>query len=216
MTKVTLYSSLLDLGAGRPSLLPPDWWWWQLRLPAAGGELFEQVVSDLDEDQYRSVSFVFNDGSNLEIRNPPAFYVEVTDVRDEFRLWGGEPLLTQRVRTHGIAEVVWRDKPGPLWRQMPGNTCMWGEYRTEYRTEELGRRVGPVRSRDSERVEYTKYASIEGRDPMERARQQLENVLIAYAELAKPKPEAPNARAIDFDQPGPIADRTSTGRQIEL
>jgi hypothetical protein len=127
MTRILLHPRLLPQSSGGRVYLPPPWRWWRHKLRRCpDGNMFHQRSDDpTDPTEY---SLMFELLENIEIHDPPSMHIttygpEYDDVR------GVEFERTLMVRGETTqCDVVWYQRPGNNWHQLPGTTCYPGDY----------------------------------------------------------------------------------------
>lgn len=132
MTTIRLHPRNVPRGLSGPHLLVPPWRWWRTRLrDCPDGSLFHQQVDD--PINMREYSIMFNLLEvNEEIEDPPAMYLieEMPEYEDYSFSRGRDRVIMTRGPT-AYCDVVWHERPGERWDELPGTTCEPGQYRLE-------------------------------------------------------------------------------------
>jgi hypothetical protein len=121
--------------------LSPPWYWWRLKLrPCPDGALVHQSYDDpVNVTEY---SLMFDLLEDVEIHDPPAMHL--THFAPEYDYPYGDPYRPLRALMasgpEGVVDVVWYKRPGPMWHQLPGNTCCPGDYQISMESDRRDRR----------------------------------------------------------------------------
>lgn len=113
-----------------PQELRPPWRWWRHKLrPCPDGAMFHQETWGADMPTGGPIerySIHFDLLNMYEIINPPSMFLTTTTPEYE-TIYGIDRELMTRGETVEC-DVVWYERPGELWHELPGNTCRPGEY----------------------------------------------------------------------------------------
>jgi hypothetical protein len=124
--RIVLHPQLLQERAApyqtRAAYLTPGWTWWRHKLrPCPDGAMYHQAFDDPQD--VRQISIQFDLLYEYDIVDPPAFCLTQRSPEYDTVHYGERDRIFMTRGIRADCDVVWHERPGPLWHALPGNTC---------------------------------------------------------------------------------------------